>query len=253
MDLAKLVKPKFAFTLAEVLITLGIIGIISAITIPSVIQNKYDKETVSRLKKVYSSLSQAYLFIFSEYGEPTNWGIVRANEGTGNTPTVEGAKSSANLANMFAKNMQTTKNCGVDTGCFSSLSSVYNRGDVGKIILNDGTTLGFAGLSNDCTKNRGDTKHLSSICAWIIVDINGSRRPNMYGVDIFEFALTKYGILPYGTPEDTVFSFENSCKNFKSDDKDANHGCTAWVLVNENLDYRKCSDLGWNTKTKCKK
>ncbi|MDR1327709.1 MAG: prepilin-type N-terminal cleavage/methylation domain-containing protein, partial [Heliobacteriaceae bacterium] len=45
---------KYAFTLSEVLITLGIIGVVAALTMPSLI-TKYEKQvTVTRLKKFYS-------------------------------------------------------------------------------------------------------------------------------------------------------------------------------------------------------
>ena len=50
---------KKAFTLSEVLITLGIIGMVAALTMPAVIANYQKQETVSRLQKVYSVLSQA--------------------------------------------------------------------------------------------------------------------------------------------------------------------------------------------------
>ena len=46
---------KNAFTLAEVLITLGIIGVVAAMTMPSLIASHKEKETVSKLKKVYST------------------------------------------------------------------------------------------------------------------------------------------------------------------------------------------------------
>ena len=233
------------------MITLGIIGIVASLTLPSLIQDKQDKETVSRLKKAYSSLSQAYLMLLNEYGDPTNWGIVMANTGGSNpTTTPEGTAGSIKLANMFAKYMNTIKICGSDKGCFATSSTVNSRVDFGKILLNDGTALAFAGLSGDCSTNRGNTKNLSSVCAWIVVDVNGSRRPNVYGIDIFEFSLTKYGIIPYGTPEDEATSFKGACKNFRSDIN--NNGCTAWVLYNENLDYLKCSDLEWGKKIKCK-
>ncbi len=49
------------FTLAEVLITLGIIGVVAALTMPSVINNYKEKETIAKLKKTYSVLSQAYI------------------------------------------------------------------------------------------------------------------------------------------------------------------------------------------------
>ena len=48
-----------AFTLAEVLITLGIIGVVAAMTMPSVITNYQKKQTAAQLKKAYSIVSQA--------------------------------------------------------------------------------------------------------------------------------------------------------------------------------------------------
>ena len=52
---------KKAFTLAEVLITLGIIGIVAAMTLPSLIANYQKKVTVNRLKQAYSMINQALL------------------------------------------------------------------------------------------------------------------------------------------------------------------------------------------------
>ena len=51
-------RRKIAFTLAEVLITLGIIGVVAALTLPSVIQNYKKQVTVTQLKKAYSVLGQ---------------------------------------------------------------------------------------------------------------------------------------------------------------------------------------------------
>lgn len=53
------IKVKCGFTLAEVLITLGIIGVVAAITIPTLIHTYYEKQTVSRLLETTSILSQA--------------------------------------------------------------------------------------------------------------------------------------------------------------------------------------------------
>ena len=57
---------KIAFTLAEVLITLGIIGVVAAMTLPTVINNVHHKELETALKKQYSTLSQAILDIQRE-------------------------------------------------------------------------------------------------------------------------------------------------------------------------------------------
>ena len=46
---------KIAFTLAEVLITLGIIGVVAALTLPTVINNVHHKELETALKKQYST------------------------------------------------------------------------------------------------------------------------------------------------------------------------------------------------------
>ena len=50
---------KFGFTLAEVLITLGIIGVVAALTLPSVNQKLEDQRNMAALKKAYSVLQQA--------------------------------------------------------------------------------------------------------------------------------------------------------------------------------------------------
>ena len=55
---AKFGVRKGAFTLAEVLITLGIIGVVAALTLPSLIQKHQDQVLENRLKKMYSTLSQ---------------------------------------------------------------------------------------------------------------------------------------------------------------------------------------------------
>lgn len=54
----KLGARKGAFTLAEVLITLGIIGVVAALTLPSLIQKYQDQVLENQLKKMYSTLSQ---------------------------------------------------------------------------------------------------------------------------------------------------------------------------------------------------
>ena len=61
---------KKAFTLAEVLITLGIIGVVAAITMPMLVSTYQERELVSRLKKDYSNISQSYAHSLVENGLP---------------------------------------------------------------------------------------------------------------------------------------------------------------------------------------
>ena len=62
-----------AFTLAEVLITLGIIGIVAAMTLPSVINKIQNKDKTARLKKFYSSINQAVNRSIVDNGDPVYW------------------------------------------------------------------------------------------------------------------------------------------------------------------------------------
>lgn len=59
---------KNGFTLAEVLITLGIIGVVAAMTMPTLIQKNQDKELISRIKKTYSDVSNAIIRAQTDYG-----------------------------------------------------------------------------------------------------------------------------------------------------------------------------------------
>ncbi len=63
-----------AFTLAEVLITLGIIGVVAAMTIPNLIQSNFEKRTVTILRETQSILSQAIRMAEEEYGDVSGWG-----------------------------------------------------------------------------------------------------------------------------------------------------------------------------------
>ena len=62
-----------AFTLAEVLVTLGIIGVVAALTLPSLIQN-YKKHVVeTRLQKFYSTMNQAIRLAEIDFGDKKYW------------------------------------------------------------------------------------------------------------------------------------------------------------------------------------
>ncbi len=66
-------KRKIAFTLAEVLITLGIIGIVAAMTLPTLIQNYKNHVVETRLQKFYSTINQAVKMAEVEYGDKKIW------------------------------------------------------------------------------------------------------------------------------------------------------------------------------------
>lgn len=235
---------RFAFTLAEVLITLSIVGIVAAMTIPTLIQKQQEQANVVALKKIYSTFSQAYTSAVQENGTPDSWGL--STNGT------------VKLINMLAPYLNTTKTC-VDpdyTGCFPDVDYKYVSGSggagnlnttaSGKAALSDGSLI-IAQIHNaNCASNRGSTPALSTVCASLFVDINGFKNPNQMGMDYFRFYLTKNGIVPGGSASETFYPFDPDCKN-----KVNGYGCTAWVIYNENLDYLHCSDLAWDGKHEC--
>ena len=98
---------KSAFTLAEVLITLGIIGVVAAMTLP-VLTQKYQKMVLkNQYKKVYSTLSQAYSKAVFDVGGET--GCVHVYEGKSNsTNTISECKA---FGNELRKNLKFIKVC----------------------------------------------------------------------------------------------------------------------------------------------
>lgn len=242
---------KNGFTLAEVLITLAVIGVVAALTIPTLIQSYQEKATVTKLKKVYSVLSQAFTMAVANNGQPENWGVyadyVKNDDESINKEESKKLmqEKSVLLANIMIPYLKTMKVCYVESGCWYN-DNVYalngevwdsaERTDLAKVILNDGTILAFGG------------KLSGNIPGWILVDINGSKKPNKYGIDVFEFDILNKGLQPYGIQGDILFPFKSACaKGYNSN----GHGCTAWVIYNENMDYLHCDDLSWDGKHKC--
>ena len=62
-----------AFTLAEVLTTISIIGIVAALTLPALIQKRTNVEVESKLKKIYSVMNQAILLSEQDNGPKEYW------------------------------------------------------------------------------------------------------------------------------------------------------------------------------------
>ena len=82
---------KVAFTLAEVLITLGVIGVVAAMTLPTLIQNYRNREVESKLQKIYTVMNQAIKMSEIDNGPKEYWDMTcslndigAANEDCGN-------------------------------------------------------------------------------------------------------------------------------------------------------------------------
>lgn len=162
---------KYAFTLAEVLITLVIIGVIAAITVPTLI-TKYQKEqTVTQLKRAYSILSQAIYKSVSENGPIEGWIF----------------SSESQVYNDYLKKYLVDSKPYHSGTNFGRYPFSYLNGNSGYFnystlfSLSDGTIYSLAVT---------DSGHNKTIL--IHVDLNGLRKPNKMGKDIFSFTVSSY-------------------------------------------------------------
>lgn len=232
------------FTLAEVLITLGIVGIIAAMTLPTLVQKNQEKQTVVKLKKIYSVLQQVQMNIISEYGTFDN--LVTSNTSTGekdeNGSAVYDFTNTEYIKNLFAKQLKVIQNCKAGDNCLGK-SVYYLKGTIQgtfsdpALILADGTKL-FFGWTYKCSKN--------SLCLDIGVTLPGAKKDYYtLGMDVFYFSVYSNKIVPEGITAGKLNLSE--CRRNGSGRK-----CTSWVILNENMDYTRCDDLEWGKKTKCK-
>ncbi len=239
---------KAAFTLAETLIVIGIIGVVAALTLPNLNHATGDKETVTRVKKIYSSLTEALDRSQVIYGDFDTWF----------TGVTDVAQRNEIFAKRITEFLKVSKDCGTGEGCFSTaplldtdgsqaLANFYSflAGNSDQtVMLPDGISIAFQNLNN--TTN---TK------AYIYVDVDGPNRgKNRCGADIFTFTIyigetlaNTEGVkinqlIPNGTPGNWTGDYDLG-KNIE----------TAWAIQNGNLDYLKCPDeLNWETQTSCR-
>ncbi len=174
---------KKGFTLAEVLITLGIIAVVAAMTMPSLIANYQKKVISARLKKFVSSFSQAYNMAIAKYGDSTYWEYCNIKSGNSTCSERDGIASQNIISSLnaieYSNNLteaykQTVYNGALKVNAGASSWSVMKCWQ-----LSDGALL-YAMID----RNLGNEKYLTSFH----VDVNGMSGPNKYGKDIFTFA-----------------------------------------------------------------
>ncbi len=161
------------FTLAEVLITLGIIGVVAALTIPTLISNYQEKQTLTKLQKTYSTLKNALELGKVEHGDYDTW--------SWNQIPVTNAERIKYFWETYGfPNLKVVKKCFpvsdecVDTMYFLSGTSISNSSTRGAFILEDGTSVYTWASSGDFFPH-----------IFIFVDLNGRNKPNIVGKDIF--------------------------------------------------------------------
>lgn len=203
-------KPTKAFTLAEILITLGIIGVVAAIGIPSLVNNYQKREYASRFKKAYAEINQALSEMASDSG--CSGDLVCTGYMHYNTRDTFGAE--------LAKRFKVSKECGAykQKGCMTNSAKPNYDGSGANINLDDYqdykfmTVDGFSVMTllygDDCKQKwwtNSRTRQMQKYCGYITIDVNGPKKPNYYGRDIFKVAVTNYpgaGLYPFGGLDD---------------------------------------------------
>ncbi|MDD3149984.1 MAG: prepilin-type N-terminal cleavage/methylation domain-containing protein [Candidatus Gastranaerophilales bacterium] len=195
-------KKKAGFTLAETLIVIAIIGIIASIVTPMLFGTTSDAELKAAWKKSYSDLSQATQLITVDNGGSL----------AGAFP--EDALGSEDLKNAFASKLNIIKDCsGTSTyggtgsgvsaeGCWhSGANSWYYLNGTGLgthfqpgLILNNGGLIRLGIEKSNCSYVAGDYTR----CGYMYIDVNGFKKPNIVGKDIFFASITSNILIPAG-------------------------------------------------------
>ena len=197
---------KKAFTLAEVLITLGIIGVVAALTIPTLVNNYRKKQFETGLKKEYSVLLQALDMYKQDNETPLKKEDTDQSHGEFKNkikPYLKilvdcGDEQAGKYEAKCVQNGYYTQDKKYTYKTYSGNIANEDLFDDGQIILNDGSHLLFENVGN-----RG--------AVFVSTDVNGyNKLPNKWGEDVFTFQLMNDGkLLPMGA-EGTIYADENT-------------------------------------------
>lgn len=183
---------KRAMTLAEVLVALALIGVVAAVTLPNLMLNAQLTELESQFKKTFNELNQFAGYFQSETGMSVPFYTVHQG-------------SSKKLAEQYATYIaKTTKVSNWVSGStednpyqYHSLIDTMGAGLTGNLCDNTGyyTDGGGRVVAFDDPPLRGFNG--PRVC----VDINGAKKPNTWGIDVFSFLFTTDGsVIPEGMP-----------------------------------------------------
>ena len=204
------------------LITLGIIGIVAAMTLPA-LKAKHEKiETVTRLKTAYSVINQAFKMAEAKNGDIDSWAewddaevIIKKYI----IPEIKGAKyyglaEDEKLALCYDKNFKLHNAQSDNASQYTWMDNVFMaspfQDKTVSFSLSNGICIGLnpsSGLADE-RFNRN-----------VFVDINGMKGPNIAGYDLFFFVTDKNTIKPYGwdwSYEDIIGTEKDNACNSKA-------------------------------------
>lgn len=226
---------KKAFTLAEVLLVVAIIGIVAVMAIPNLNKSINEDKTVMLFRNTTEQLNAAYGKVISEYGSYNNAGKTNCSAGKSTTYCV---------ASKMTEYLDVGRNCG-DTGkdrCFSSQKITMFDGSEASSDLETGNatcdyTFLLANGVGVC--DRGGTFEL---------DLDGPNKgPNSRGIDLFRLDTVNNILAPLPSYDLGDTRETDTYVDFVNYDR-----FNQWVFEIGNMDYLKCADsLNWINKHTC--
>lgn len=202
-------KIKTGFTLAEVLITLGIIGVVAALTIPSLINNTNQKELITKYKKSFSVLNSATKQIVALNGSidtSSAANVVTQYKSVMFAPKDALLNDGINFSpSKIYKYYKTTTNAGYD----------YSAAAQPAFVASDGVAYSYGIVDANCNTTIAG---VFSACGLWYIDVNAAKGPNMWGYDFFQVVLVlrngEYRIIPFGAgngdPQTCVIDSSNA-------------------------------------------
>ncbi len=181
------------FTLAELLITLAVVGVVAALTVTTLFANYQKKETETRVLKTFSVLSQTGYRAISDHGNVSGWEIKagknrNAAKNFADTYLLPYLKVAKKCENNNSKECKFTGTCLNGT---KYSHDVTNDSKAYRFYLGDGTLVSLVAYLNNST-----TGHNKLVT--MAFDINGQKGPNKLGKDIF---IIEYMVETFKYPE----------------------------------------------------
>lgn len=234
------IKTKKGFTLAEMLLSIVIIGVIAAITIPALKDSSDKSANIASMKKAYSVATNAFSQIEAELGPPIYWKFETTNEEseTVNERVFSTTAQDKGIAFLLKKQIISNGNTIPEEYSIKTLKgdefSTGSAIDTATININGEGSLAFQSTDgmywfpsaaiNGCSYTKKDDKDKEKtiyLCGLILVDINGSKKPNRFGIDVFAFDITPDGVIAHGGETD-------ECSNI---DSDTGYTCSSKILM----------------------
>ena len=211
---------KKAFTLAEVLITLGIIGVVAAMTLPTLIQNQQKRSLEVATQKFYSTMSQAVKKYMADEGvdDLRNTPLVYMynHDLDHDTNNANYEKAQKACEDFVQKYLKVAKIC--ENGCFADNYKMLN-GEISAVIglksenkYYTGTFMLADGAVFDI--DYGD----DALPIELYVDVNGRKGPNKIGYDLWSMDIFYDGSIDESNvkPECKKYGGENYCDGVNS-------------------------------------